>query len=287
MKTKIKWSKKVVSWEDSKCKYFSIVFSWDLWNWCQNIKPHLFDNKKYIVGGPAVLAHPEWVPEWIEIRKNMDKPILPKHCSLATRTTLGCIRKCPFCIVPEMEGKFRELDDWENKPVLIDNNLLACSRKHFDKVIDRLKKLDWSDFNQGLDVRLLTEYHAERFAELKNPYIRLSLDDTKTESQFLRGFSLLLDAHIPVSKISVYVLIGYNDSPEDALYRLNLVKSLGALTNPMRYQPLDAKHKNSYVYPGWTNSLLIKYMRFWSSTRFLKNLPFDKFEYYGKRKKIF
>jgi hypothetical protein len=46
--------------------------------------------------------------------------------------TRGCIRSCPFCIVPEKEGKVHvvgELEDlWDNKShdvTLLDNNILA------------------------------------------------------------------------------------------------------------------------------------------------------------------
>lgn len=102
----------------------------------------------------------------VEIQ-NRSNIAINKINPLATKTTTGCVRKCKFCLVPKTEGKFQELDDWEDKPILIDNNLLASSRKHFDRVIDRLIKWGWADFNQGLDARLLTDYHAKRIAEIK------------------------------------------------------------------------------------------------------------------------
>ena len=66
VKWKEKWSKKPIHWEDVKSHYWSIVFSWDLWEWSQNIQSEL-DGKSHICGGPAVKLYPEWVPDWVSI----------------------------------------------------------------------------------------------------------------------------------------------------------------------------------------------------------------------------
>ena len=68
------------------------------------------------------------------------------------------------------------MEDWPDLPVLCDNNLLAAPLSHFDKVIDRLIRHGWCDFNQGVDARLLTDYHARRIAEIKQPQVRLAFD---------------------------------------------------------------------------------------------------------------
>ena len=111
----MKWSKKPVHWEDDDYHYYSIVFSWDLWRWAHEIQPE-FDGKKVKVGGPAVILNPAWAPEWVEIGESI--PALHRHNPDATRTSTGCIRRCDFCAVPEMEGKLMELTEWEVKPVV-------------------------------------------------------------------------------------------------------------------------------------------------------------------------
>jgi hypothetical protein len=180
--------------------------------------------------------------------------------------------------VPRIEGELRELDDWPVRPIVCDNNLLACSRKHFDSVIDKLLPLKGIDFNQGLDARLLTKYHAGRLAEL-DCMVRLAFDNVAYESQFVKAFETLRVAGIPPNRIRVYVLIGYHDTPEDALYRLTTVRELGALPNPMRYQPLDALTKNSYIEKTWTQRQLIRYSRYWSRLLFFERMgiTFDEF----------
>lgn len=264
-----KWkSRKYVYWETAKYHNYSFVFSWELWAWLQSVQPEL-DGKKIRIGGPAVMINPSWVPNWIKI--DIENDVLYRYNSLATKTTQGCIRKCEFCAVPKIEGCFFEYVDYEVKPIIIDNNLLASSRKHFDKLIDNLKKLEWCDFNQGLDIRLLKIHHAERFSELKDPLIRLSWDNSKDEKYFFQAYELLKQAGIKKRNIQVYVLIGYKDSPENALYRLEKINELGVLINPMRYQPIDCKKKNDYIGTGWTDKELKRFMRYWSRLIFFKN----------------
>ena len=245
----------------------------------QTAQPVL-DGKQIVVGGPAVKLQPSWILGWVEIGE--DRPALWRHNPIATRTSTGCIRRCPFCAVPKTEGPLRELRDWTAANIITDNNLLACSRKHFDYVIDVLKCLDWCDFNQGLDARLLTKYHAERLAELKNPMIRLAFDHVGYEQDFMRAFRLLRKAGIPLRNIHTYVLIGFDDSQEDALYRLRLVRTLGIKPNPMRYQPLNCKVKNEYVAQGWTDKELKRYMSYWANLRFTRKVPFEEYVHHGK-----
>lgn len=251
----------------------SVVFSWQLWALIEQGEPQ---EGPLVVGGPAVAANPQWLPSWMS--QGVPREFLSQHNPQAMRTSLGCIRSCPFCIVPKIEGALRELPIGEPKPVVIDNNLLACSRKHFDRVIDALKPLDWCDFNQGLDARLLTAHHASRFAELRNPTIRLALDSIFEIAAFRRAFDLLSAAGIPARHVQVYVLIGFEDYPSDARYRLELVRRLGALPNPMRYQPINAKKKNAYVGAHWMGSELTRYMRYWARLRYTNSIPFDEFD---------
>jgi hypothetical protein len=146
-------------------------------------------------------------------------------------------------------------------------------------VIDSLKPLPWCDFNQGLDPRLLTDHHAERFTELLCPTIRLSFDSMAVEGAFHRAYEVLRKHGIPKRSIRVYVLIGFQDTPEEALYRLREVQKLGVRPNPMRYQPLDVRERNDYVAPGWTNRKLKDYMRYWSNLRYFGTVPFEEYQY--------
>ena len=270
-----KWSKKFLEWTEGDTAFLSVVFSWDLAEAYQRAVWLGLQGYKVRAGGPAVLYNPEYLSGVAEI--GGDVPALNRHNPDATFTSKGCIRKCKFCLVPLSEGPLVELEDWEPKPIVCDNNLLACSKSHFDRVIDRLKPIKKIDFNQGLDSRLLTKYHADRIRELNIEYVRLAWDDTRYERQFRKALQTLWDAGIPRSRIYVYVLIGFNDDPEDALYRLQSVRDTRCRPCPMRYQPIDALKRNSYVHPNWTNKQLKRYMRYWFGLKYFGGIPFEEF----------
>ena len=270
---RIGWQSGLVHWQVGDTIYISVVFSWQKQEAFQ--KCVWYRSQGYIVkvGGPA------YDKDFFYMADSGDyQDAVRFHNPDATFTSRGCIRKCPFCIVPKIEGDLRELDDWPVRPVVCDNNLLACSLSHFDQVVDKLKPLKDVDFNQGLDVRLLTKRHAERIRELDLSVIRLAWDNTKIESRFLKTFQTLIDAGFPPSRVRVYVLIGFDDTPEDALYRLRRVRELKALPNPMRYQPVNAEIKNVYVGDNWNDRLLKHYMRYWARLRFTSPIPFEEFK---------
>jgi len=281
------WSGGYVEWVDGKRACISVVFSWQLQRAYQ--RAVWLRSQGYFVraGGPAVALNPDFLAGVAIQLNGGSTKALPHHNPNATFTTRGCIRSCPFCAVPKTEGALRELpdDEWEPRPLICDNNLLAASIGHFDHVIDRL--LDSGvmgiDFNQGLDARLLTEHHALRLLELHQvgqlKMIRLAWDHISAESGFRRAHALLRSIGIPAGKISVYVLLGYNDAPDDALYRLSEVWALKSWPNPMRYQPLDAQKKNEYVSPNWTDDELRRYVKYWSNLRWLSSVPFSEYEY--------
>jgi len=280
------WSKKPIEWKDGKNVFLSIVFSWDLPKMRERIIDLSSEGYQVHAGGPAVKLNPSYLED-IAFCNEQEIPSLWRHNPNATFTSRGCIRKCKFCAVPTIEGNLVELDDWPVRPIICDNNLLACSRIHFDSVVDNLKSISGIDFNQGLDARLLTKYHAERLAEL-DCLVRLAWDDIAYENSFRRAYQLLREAGFPANKIQAYVLIGYKDTPEDALYRLQEIWKTKSFPNPMRYQSLNALKKNEFVGDAWTEAELRKYMKYWSrlfwyNVRF--GISFEDFDYLKKKVK--
>lgn len=144
-------------------------------------------------------------------------------------TTRGCIRRCAFCVVPKKEGKIKVVTDiydiWNGshkKIVLLDNNILALPQ-HFFMIASQIKKENLQvDFNQGLDCRLLTDSMVKELKELRCP-IRFAFDDVNYESSVLRAIGLLKKYGISQAHLW-YVLVGFNSTIDDDLYRLNLLR---------------------------------------------------------------
>ena len=252
------WPKKEFSWIENKVKYISIPFTWDL----QSVKNDLIQRSflwdRAIVGGPATQLLPGFFDDLDHVSVGTEMPgILQRINPMATRTTTGCIRKCGFCGVPQIEGQLVELDDWPDLPVICDNNLLAASMDHFNRVIDRLIKWGWADFNQGIDSRLLTIDHAKRIKKIKEPVVRLALDSMAYVDDWEKAYQTLRKAGFTKKSIRSYALIGFNSGPEEAWKRCEYIAAHGIKPLPMWYHSLKATEKNIVTAKqkelGWTD----------------------------------
>lgn len=110
--------------------------------------------------------------------------------------TRGCIRSCPWCVVPTKEGAIRAHADIEefcrHRDVkLMDNNVLAHS--HGIAQIEKMARLDLRvDFNQGLDARLIDDAIARRLAALRwTRFLRLACDQKSQMPEVERAVRLL------------------------------------------------------------------------------------------------
>ena len=275
MKSVHQWAKGIVDWVHEDTAYISVVFTWHLpkaYSLCTWYRQQGYQVK---AGGVAVKLLPDYLAD--VAMTGEDAHALPLHNPDATFTSRGCIRNCGFCAVPKIEGGLVELTDWEPRPIVCDNNLLACSKAHFDRVIDRLKPLQGIDFNQGLDARLLQQHHIDRFKELDLSVLRFAWDNTSSERRVLPAIHSILDAGFPKQKVRCYVLFNCGDTLEDALYRCNTLKQMGVLPNVQRYQPLYTLQKNSYVDPNWNKDLLSDFGRYWSKQIWLRPIPFEDY----------
>jgi hypothetical protein len=258
---KSKWPKKTFYWIEGKTLYASIPFTWELPKVFNELNQgSLFrewDNA--IVGGPATQLIPGFFDKLDFVEEGKHYPgILQKINPLATRTTIGCVRKCKFCAIGtgKIEPGYRELDDWPDLPDICDNNLLASSNKHFDKVVARLIKHAWANFDQGLDTRLLKSHHAKAFKKIGKPICRLALDHMDYSDQWQDAFDRLREAKIQKNLISSYCIIGFNSTPKEAWQRCEWIANHGVLPYPMWYHALD-QLKWNIVTPeqeklGWT-----------------------------------
>lgn len=267
------WSKQVVSWKVGKTLYLSVPFSWMLSTARDLAEGHKGPTE---AGGPAAILNRESI-SWANVKENCDYDVLSMHNPLATFTTRGCIRSCQFCAVPKIEGEFRELKNYKSAPIVCDNNFLAASKEHIYKAISKLSVFPYVDFNQGLDARLFTSWHAEQLARLKAVKVRFSLDHKNQIDIVEKAVKTARKAGL--KDFGVYVLVGFKDTPDDAYQRLEIVRSWNIFPNPMRYQPLDAAAKNSYVGEGWTEIELRRYMRYYSRLIFLGHIPFSEYRH--------
>jgi len=220
---KVSWS-----WTSPDKVYISCVFSKNL--------PHakgvslFYPNAEIKIGGPG-LEYPQSLPNEIE-HCMPDYSLYPDMDYSLGFTTRGCIRNCPFCMVPKIEGYLREHKHPSefhnpdfNKIVLFDNNLLAA-RSWLDTcqwIQDQGLKVC---FNQGLDARLIDEEKAKVLSEMEAYNLHFnsrtfyfSWDLMVAEQEVLRGLHEVIEAGVNPRSLMIYMLVGFNTTHEQDYYR--------------------------------------------------------------------
>ncbi len=135
--------------------------------------------------------------------------------------TRGCIRRCPWCVVPKKEGEIRPYLTWREikRPdsrdiVFMDNNVLACPHG-IEQMRDMVGQDVRVDFNQGLDARLITPEIAEIMSGLKwIRFIRTACDTDDMLEVVLQKTELLSRYGIKPYRLFVYVLVRDIESAE-------------------------------------------------------------------------
>lgn len=192
-------------------------------------------------------------------------------------TTRGCIRKCSFCAVPQIEPIFqnyiplkkqiKQINEkyGEKKDLLLlDNNILASS--NFNQIIDEIKEIGFFrgakfqgknrcvDFNQGVDLRLLTKNKLKTLSEIAIRPLRIAFDHIKFKDEYIKKIEWA--ANYNLLNLSNYILYNYYDTPEDFYDRLKINTELNErlgtkiFSFPMKYIPINNRDRK-YVGKHW------------------------------------
>lgn len=163
-------------------------------------------------------------------------------------TSRGCIRKCPFCIVPDKEGYVHAVGDlldlWDGKAkdvTIMDNNILALP-EHFKLICEQaIKHKIRVDHNQGLDHRLLNDENCELLKRTPHKKYHFAFDHPSYLQSVEKAIDLLNRHEIKWS--TWYVLVGFNTLFEEDLFRLNFLKEHNLNAYVMRYSSVKSKKK--------------------------------------------
>lgn len=165
--------------------------------------------------------------------------------------TRGCPRGCSFCIVGTKEGRcsrkvanLSEFWSGQKKIVLCDPNILACKDwgDLLQQCIDSGAEID---FNQGLDIRLMTERKAKMIASLKLKGIHFAWDRYEDKEKVLPRLKLFADIALPtlskgqIHNAVVYTIVNYDTTLEQDLDRIYTLRDMGYWAYVMIY---DREH---------------------------------------------
>lgn len=189
--------------------------------------------------------------------------------------TRGCPRGCSFCIVKDHEGrcskKVADLSEFWNGQkniVLCDPNILACKdwRELLQSLIDSKATID---FNQGLDIRMMTKEKIELLNQIKIKQIHFAWDRYQDKEIVLPKFKLWIEyakrtnAHNTI----VYTIVNFDTTLEQDLERIYTLRSMGLWAYVMIY---DKEHCQK----------IYKRLARWCNNRFIF-AKCERFEDYG------
>ncbi len=188
----------------------------------------------------------------------------------------GCPRGCDFCHVAPKEGKhshkvadLKEFWHGQKHIVLYDPNILACPewRDLLQQLIDSKASIN---FNQGLDIRMMTIEKADMLSHIKLDAIHFAWDKYEDKEMITRKFEMFRSRSAIRNKdLQVYVLCGDKEKRvlREDLYRIYWLKNHGYAPYVMLYdkEHLPKGHELRKL-QRWCNNRAI----FWSVDNFQK-----------------
>lgn len=177
--------------------------------------------------------------------------------------TRGCPRACGFCDVVNIEGKksYKVADlsqFWkgEKEIVLLDPNLLASPDR-----IDLLKQLADSkarvDFCGGLDIRFITDEIIDLIKKIRINIIHFAWDQMNDSETMIKHFqNFKLKTGMDRRKLCVYVLVNFNTTHEEDLYRIYKLREIGYDPYVMMYDK-KTTNKETRQMARWVNNKII------------------------------
>ena len=217
----------VVEWWDGFKRYDRVYMS-KVFTFSPDVDT-VINAGEIITGGTGYKDYRDLPPE-VEATAP-DYSIYPNFKRAVGFLTRGCIRNCPWCIVPRKEGAIRPAATWEEikRPdsreiIFLDNNVLAS--EHGLEQIDRMgREKVWVDFNQGLDAMLITPETARLLAKLKwIRFVRLSCDTSDMLPVIEQSAAYLREAGVAKSRLWAYALV---QDVEEAHRRVLALREMG------------------------------------------------------------
>ena len=168
--------------------------------------------------------------------------------------TRGCPRGCDFCHVAPKEGrcshKVADLSEFwrgQKKIVLLDPNILACKDCE-ELLLQLIGSKARVNFNQGLDIRMMTKQRAELLSKIKIDGLHFAWDRYEDKDIIVPKFKEFREiSKINPHDLSVYVLVGDRERRvrDEDLYRVEWLKNNGYAPYVMVYDKdsLPKKHE--------------------------------------------
>lgn len=189
------------------------------------------------------------LPAEIEQSTLMDYSLYPQYHFSIQFFSRGCIRHCPFCLVHDKEGGIHPVEPVQLNPKgrwieVLDNNFFA--NPEWKNAVDYLIKAGQKVNLHGVDIRIMNEEQAYWLNKLRlQQHIHIAwdlptIDLTAKLKETIR--------YIKPWKLMCYILVGFNSTMEQDMYRIERCRELGIMPYVMPYRDFENKtHPSQYA----------------------------------------
>lgn len=178
--------------------------------------------------------------------------------------TRGCPRGCAFCHVKGKEGAvsrkvadLSEFWDGQKNVEIMDPNILACPSRLelFEQLIASGARVN---FNQGLDIRLITKEIAEMLGAMRIKRLHFAWDNPADDLENLFRRFAEWYRRKAVSGKMVYVLTNFRSTHQDDLRRIYTLRDCGYDPYVMVYNKKEAPRETRALQRWCNNKIIFK-----------------------------
>lgn len=258
---------------------YDLIYSSKVFSWTKN---DIYLPENTIKGGTGYKdkLH-DCLPDEVE-HFMPDYSLYPDFNASLGFTTRGCIRNCPWCVVPMKEGKLRahaEIEEFlrpdSRDVILMDNNILAHEHgiKQLEKSINLGLRIDC---NQGMDARIIA--HDDVIAKLLAKvhwikFIRFSCD-TVDQMPYVRKAVEAIRKYDRAFYYEFFCYVLVKEIP-DALERVEFLRELGIKPFAQPYRDIESNKeplRDLRNFARWVNHKAIFNSCSWDDYKYKGNL---------------
>lgn len=233
-----------VEWAIPMMQRYDRIYASKVFTFTNEFNRLAFDTGEVITGGTGYDITSR-LPDDVERHRGLDYSLYGCNFSVQFYSR-GCIRHCPFCLVHDKEGGIHPVEpsEWNERSEwieVLDNNFFANPEWRF--AVGDLMSQNLPVKLHGVDVRIMDEEQAYWLNKMRlkgNVHIAWDLPNIDLTEKLESVIK-----HIKPYKITCYVLVGFNSTIEQDLFRLRTLKRLGILPFVQPYRDYENNREPS------------------------------------------
>lgn len=232
-----------VEWAIPMFGVYDRIYASKVFTFTPDFDTMLFNAKQIFRGGTGYDIKSR-LPDEIDQHTGLDYGLYPQYKFSVQFYSRGCIRHCPFCLVHDKEGGIHSVEPMAWNPnaewiEVLDNNFFAAP--DWRKAIEDIRRQQLPVKFHGVDVRIMDEEQAAALNSVKmKGYLHIAWDLPQID---LTPRLEAMIKYIKPYKIACYVLIGFNSTREQDLYRLRTLKRMGIVPFVQPFRDYDNNRK--------------------------------------------